>query len=146
MALMVFAISAFAQIPTSQFPENPDKYLAKQSALATAPTSACNKGEEPFTSFLKKWNADASFRNDRVMGLADDWNTADESKDNILRALKLLATYKGLPVAAKPGKWGVFRTFYGVTANTVGYCKDGVIINFQRVNGKWYVTFLGLAG
>lgn len=144
--MTVVAIAAHAQIPTSQFPDAPSKYLAKQSALAIAPTSECNKGNEPFTTFLKKWNTSSSFRQERVMGLSDDWNTADENKSQILSGMQYLKEYKALPVASKPGKWGVFRSFFGVTANTVGYCKDGVVIHFQRVDGKWYVTFLGLAG
>lgn len=146
LAMAIIAISASAQISTSNFPESPSSYSAKQSALAIAPTSACNKGVEPFTSFLKKWNTNATFRKERVMGLSDDWNSAEENKQNILNGLNYLTDYKVLPVAAKPGKYGTFRTFFGVTANTVGYSKEGVMIHFQRVDGKWYVTFLGLAG
>lgn len=122
----------------------PGRYLATQSKLATSPTSPCNKGEEPFITFLKKWNTDAAFRKERVK-TADNqpFFDAADKKEMILNQMPYLKQYKALPVAAN-ARTG--STFYAVAADYVGFTFMGGYICFQRIDGKWYVIDLGLAG
>lgn len=120
-----------------------DSYLAKQSNLVTAATSSCNQGKEPFITFLKKWNTSSEFRKERIKTVSTEFMSADDSREMILNSLKFLADYKVLPVAANAAKK---RTFYAVDANHVGFHQAGCMIQFQRIDGKWYVISLGLAG
>ncbi len=118
----------------------PERYLATQSKLATSPTSPCNKGEEPFITFLKKWNTDAAFRKERVK--TDEIN-APYDKEKILNQMPYIKQYKALPVAAN-ARTG--STFFAVAADYVGFHFSSGYIFFQRIDGKWYVIDLGLAG
>lgn len=149
-AVLFISIAAFAQnLQTiDDVPWNaPWKYLPKQSALAMSPTAACNQGEEPFKDFIRKWNASEALRKERVY--------AEEGDIDIYRyQLDGLEVYGVLPVAAGKsvfvktggGKMRTYRSFYNVTANTVGFCQEGCNLNFARIDGKWYLVFIGLAG
>ncbi|MCM1484032.1 MAG: hypothetical protein NC043_06830 [Muribaculaceae bacterium] len=134
-------------------PEMPTGYLTKQTALATNPASACNKGGESFISFIKQFKASQKFRVSRMKIDSSTFSVEPEFATYILEG------YKGKTgrTRTRTEKW--FGTYYNVTADQVWYCQTSEpvsadaewgggseIYGFQRIGGKWYVVFVQAAG
>lgn len=142
-------------------------YKPRSCSLVNAKTSACNQGAEPFSVFIQKWNSDAEFRKARIAYSANTpdflGDTEKECIDNMMNQLSFAESYVGgFPIkAAKKhrDRYGcsAYATYFAVTADTVGFryeymCEgeDGGgsagILGFERINGKWQMTCLALAG
>ena len=133
-------------------PAQPTAYSAKQTALATNPASACNKGGESFISFIKQFKASPKFRKARTRIGGYEYSLEGEFAGYIIADLKI-KTGKG---RIDGETW--FGTYYNVTANSVWYCihyepaPDAdfgggmTMLGFERIAGKWYVVFVQAAG
>lgn len=134
------------------------EYLAAQCKLVTSPTSACNKGTEPFRAFIKKFKSSHTFRMSRLKKTSQSIPADIDLLKSSLEALDFMCTDNDFdfPVGKKPGFIG---TWYGVTANQVCYRAESFPVSdeeewggsttmccFQRIGGKWYVTGIALAG
>lgn len=142
LALMLVMLPALA-LEKADFGSIPEKYLPRQCALVASPTSACNQGDEPFSTFIAKWNKSKKFREERIYAF-DDFE-----RESIGYQFPAINIYGLLPMAPKKGV-RKYKTYFSVTANTVGfysYSIDGAgWIQFQRIDGKWYVVGLAVAG
>ncbi len=142
--------------------QRPDKYLAAQTSIVNNPDSPCNQGDEPFTEFMKQWNADASFRLSRLKvtwasPFADDWSD-DEIYDLLKSNLGMLGDYGALPMKPKRNtnraNASTFNTFYIVGADRVGYYASfdngdfghSATVGFIRKDGLWYCVYIQIAG
>lgn len=123
-------------------------YDARACREAMSPSSACNKGSEPFSVFLKKFNKSKIFRRSRLR--------VDPSEENSrMSGLRMLCM--PYPVGSyfpiiKPlnTKFDV-ATFHNVTKDRVEYRRsekspygDGgstTYAIFKRIDGKWYCVF-----
>lgn len=139
-------------------------YQPQSCNLVLSQSAACNKGDEPFSSFIKKWETDESFRKSRLTcsGNTPEFlgDTDEERKENMLGQLAYVEDYiGGYPVrpAKKHRAYGCtrFATYFAVTADTVGFHYESecgeeggstAILGFERINGKWYLSCLALAG
>jgi len=146
------------------FYDTPSGYQTKSCALVASATSACNQGTEPFSVFIKKWNTSAQFRENRVKVTANTpeyiGDTPSERKQALINRLEFLESYiGGFPL--KPHKLRKsngcrsYATYYTVTADRVAFrnseeCDEfggsAGMVGFERIEGKWYLTYIELAG
>ncbi len=70
-------------------PAQPTAYSAKQTALATNPASACNKGGESFISFIKQFKASPKFRKARTRIGGYEYSLEGEFAGYIIADLKI---------------------------------------------------------
>lgn len=160
MAIM-FPLTSVANI----FTDNDEiVYSPADCEAVTSATSACNAGDETFCAFLGRWNSDAGFRRERLRVTA---NTPDFLGDTPAERLKAMTEsldyfdgYVPVPLAHHPSarqeeECESMATFFGVAADTVGYINtiecgeeggSAGILGFERIDGKWYLTCIALAG
>lgn len=154
--LLLSLITALAASAADIFADScPEKYLPGQTAIINDPQSACNQGDEPFSEFMKRWNTDADFRNSRLKATWASPMADDLSEEEVLEMLRLYAdnldVYNAIPMAAKnSGRRGVFKTFYAVGADRVGFYVSGTEgsarVGFMRKDGIWHCVYIMMAG
>lgn len=131
----------------------PHRYLPKATQLIISPTSACNQNGEAFKDFIPKFRNDATFRLSRVKF---------DSEENLEWAYNTLGywttgyqLFKAVQRKQRCDK--SFGTWYNVSANEIYFQYEDVLpcdedggsemrARFQRIDGKWYLTGLMLAG
>ncbi|MCH5318773.1 MAG: hypothetical protein J1E38_03580 [Paramuribaculum sp.] len=156
VVLLAGALSVSAQTDLSWMENAPDKYLPKNTQIVISPESPCNQNGEAFKDFIPKFRTDKAFRDSRVKFDADD----EMGK----MSFKMLADYndgKGYQLLKAVQKKlrcdKSFGTWYNVSENEVCFryedvlpCNDwgggSVTARFQRIDGKWYLTGVMLAG
>lgn len=128
----------------------PETYTSTGNKEVATPTSECNRGAEPFSVFLKKWNSSASFRKQRAM--VTDVTIANiphqEDKETLLNYIESLSLYTSvIPLRTYKRNVDTWACWFHVTANTVGYytTQAGYLL-FERVADKWYCVGCNLAG
>ncbi len=134
-------------------PAYPTAYSAKQTALATNPASACNKGGESFISFIKQFKASPKFRKARTRIGGYEYSMEGEYAGYII------ADFKGKTGKRRSGGEAWFGTYFNVSANSVWYYEQSeptsddaewgggmIMFGFERIAGKWYVVFVQAAG
>ncbi len=138
---IVMSVSASAQSWSENLPQS---YLSAQCKLVVSPTSECNKGEEPFSKFLAKFNTSKKFRQERVRITSNTLEFQNEGPmlGNYVNALP---DYNAIPLKAVNRRTG-FKTWFNVSADMVCYYFPGGYICFERVDGLWYVVAVNLAG
>lgn len=163
LAAAIIGTSVSAAADSIFFEKAPQSYQPKNSAAAVAPGSACNQGSEPFTTFLKSWNKSAAFRAERLRLTANtpEYFGSDADRMQYLRDQVKVMTdgYVTLPLKAhrKVRRNGgvIWASYFAVGANHVGFAEysdygdsggGGAILGFERIDGKWYLTCLMLAG
>lgn len=132
----------------------PGKYLPATTRTIITSTSACNQGSEAFMNFIPKFRTDKKFRNSRIRLAADDEMGA--SSVEFFENWQIIKAGKG--VNRREG-YRYFGTWYSVTADNVcfeyqDYPTDpnaewggsSAQFRFQRIDGKWYLTGIMLAG
>lgn len=115
-----------------------------------ATTLSCNKGAEPFSTFLKKFKSSATFRYSRVASTAKSagpngaFSGAQVVKE-IKETLSENPTYE--TYYEEDGEDFRMAKFAVITANKVVYhteidsmCYSSSDVVFTRINGKWYLT------
>lgn len=129
---------------------NPDKitYSPKSCALIKNPGAACNKGKEPFSSFIKRFTASKTFRNTRIKVTPLSYSSSEKELKQNLENIEPVA----FPIGRKKGELG---TFYNVSADMVCYRFEefpdeidpesecgGFSLSycFQRIGGLWFLT------
>lgn len=142
-SLTLFALSAFSQ---GEWPYMKDSYDKQACAAVYSPTSACNKGAEPFSKFITKFCKSRDFRKSRITAeeyivevfTNPDYTKSSSSMFSVCRPTK------------KNGYW--LRTWQHVSANSVWYVAGymppfqdddtGITAtyHFVRKDGKWYLT------
>ena len=142
-------------------------YQSKSCQAVTSATSACNKGAESFSSFIKRWNSSKTFRKTRVAVTANTHSfsgatTKSAKKKEILEYLDMASGMLPLKVYKSriSNDCKEYATWFGVTANRVGWkfsedCSidpesdfggSDAVFGFERIGGKWYLTCILLAG
>lgn len=149
---MVFcAISINAQ--DLDFMENaPDGYLPSNTKIITSRTSPCNQGEEAFMDFIPKFRTDKAFRNTRIR--IDENDEIAKSSVEWFDNWQIIKAGKGRTATEK--YWG---TWYNVSKDAVCFAYtneptdpnaewggSGAYFSFRRIDGKWYLTGIALAG
>lgn len=112
----------------------------------------CNKGSEPFSSFIQKFNNDAAFRNTRY---AKTHNTCITPNEEALKyTIDIYFENGGCPIKgfAKQIESSEDYPVYDfafwcyadkdsiVYSSFINATGIGNIILFERINGKWYCT------
>lgn len=122
----------------------PETYQTKDCQEVASASSACNQGEEPFSAFLRKFNMSPRYRESRIK-FTD--NTLEFLREDNMFATMLshLKDYGVLPLRAVKSK-SRLATWHNVSENMVCYYGPGVLLCFERIDGKWYVTGVNLAG
>ncbi len=121
-----------------------------------ATTLSCNKGTEPFSTFLKKFETSATFRCSRIASKAkfvspNSTITGTKAIEDFKMCLS--DNYFSLDTWYTEDDEGYSMAGFGViTADKVVYCieTDSVCYSkkeyvFQRINGKWYITKIYLS-
>ncbi len=136
-------------------------YQPQCCAAVASPSSACNQGEESFTSFLEQWNSSANFRSERVNVTPNSPETFDGTPDEKLEWMKQTVGYAEcmLPLRAQKLKRSHgckdYATWYIAEADCVAFCSEqdcgdagggSLICGFERIKGIWYLTFIAMAG
>lgn len=146
------SIGVAAQYPTS--------YNSAQSDKALSATSPCNTDGEAFSEFFARFKKDRGFRHKRAMFDIELFkqngfppSQAKEAKTS----LGFFGDYGQLKVGPFNTDCKTeYGTFYDVTADEVKYiwrvdnrCTDyesGCYVTFRRIERKWYIVYLVMAG
>jgi hypothetical protein len=115
-----------------------------------ATTLSCNKGTEPFSTFLKKFKTSATFRYSRIASTAK-WvgpNGANTGKQAVDDIKDYLSENGGFDTYYNEDDEGYsMAKFAVITADKVVYrteidsmCYSLTEYVFVRTNGKWYLT------
>lgn len=158
--LFVFLFVAFCALGLSAqdyswIEKAPGKYNSATTQVIITRTSPCNQGQEAFMDFIPRFRTDKAFRKSRGMFTPDDEmaQTIFDNFDNwsIIKA--------GKGVNKKEG-YRYYGTWFSVSENMVCFQREelpaspdqdlwggsGSYFRFQRVNGKWYLTGIVMAG
>jgi len=138
-------------------------YQSASCNAVVSDESPCNSGPEKFISFLADWNTNPEFRKERLKvtaytpGMPGD--TPEEQLEDMTKSLEFLQYYVPIPLRAhktvKADGCETLATFFAVSADTVGFvntieCGDeggsAGTLGFVRVDGKWYLSCIALAG
>lgn len=152
LSLVSIVFFSFAQ-SQSWIDSAPAKYLPKASKEIKSPDSACNQGYESFKDFLHNFIKSKDFRISRSkfenpeqgetdLEILEEWNDG-------------FYIFKAFQNKKRCDK--SYGTWYNVSENEVCFkyedvlpCEDAggsmMIARFQRINGKWFITNLFLAG
>lgn len=149
--MMMILMPAFAQdyewIETS-----PSEYQPAATQQIINRKSPCNQGEEAFMDFIPKFRTDKKFRDSRMK-----FEENEESNMMMMEALQDWNTGNGFALfKAKKGK-DYYCTWYNVSADQVCFRMEeteedeygggsAIMARFQRIDGKWYITGLLMAG
>lgn len=152
MTLFAVFCSAFAVTAQdmSWMDNSPEKYLPAMTREVVSRTSACNQGEEAFMDFIPKFRTDKSFRDTRVK-----FDKEDQMSELSFKYFDNFAILKASKKNTRCDK--SYGTWYNVSANEVCFRYDDVLLcseagggsvsaRFQRIDGKWYITALMVAG
>lgn len=152
IAIIAIALSTFAasaqELSLEKISEIRSKKIDPQAnRLVTSPNAACNRGEEPFSKFLEKFNSSVLFRASRL-------RKAPEENDNQYDMLQTLCSPKEIgkrpePIIESGDTQYTVSSFWDVRADSVLYttilkpdgdCDGGLITTawFRRIDGKWY--------
>lgn len=115
-----------------------------------ATTLSCNKGTEPFSTFLKKFKSSASFRYSRVAstfksagpnGAISGAQAVKEIKSTLSENPTYETYYQEEGEDVYMAKFAVItanKVVYHSETDAMCYCFDDTV--FTRINGKWYLT------
>ncbi len=136
-------ISAASSVVSAQ-------YDAKACRTVASASSACNKGTEPFRTFIAKFRKSEKFRKARS-------RFSDEMSEWSLKYfMGWQMRFKTFKLNERCDK--SYATWYDVSANKVCYscgndwgdCEidggSGADVHFERIDGKWYCTYCFAAG
>jgi len=153
LVLACMPIAVFAQ-DYSWMENAPDKYLPSATQMVISATSPCNQGDEAFKNFIPKFRTNKQFRDSRIkfsdeMGATMFEMLADCNNGNGYALLK--AVKKNTRCDKSYGTW------YNISADEVCFvyndvlpCDEygggSVMARFQRIDGKWYITDIRMAG
>lgn len=138
------------------FGNYPERMLTTECAKVTSATSQCNTGTEPFSQFLLKFKTDRAFRHSRI-NVAEEYGNPEWMAENSNMIKEWTDSFK-FPVYQRKTKCNKsYATWYGVEKDIVYYvenevrpcadeCGSTVLIIFRRIDGKWYLTNMMLAG
>ena len=153
--LLVMALGAIGMQAQYAWMENaPEKYLPAMTDKVISRASACNQGEEAFMDFIPKFRTDAKLRGERIkLDPEDEMGklTLDNFENwNIIKAGKGVNKREGLKY---------YGTWFNVSENMVCFRYSdeptdpnaewggsGALFCFQRIEGKWYLTSVMMAG
>jgi hypothetical protein len=112
-------------------------------------TLPCNKGAEPFSTFIKKFKTSASFRNSRIASTAQ--NCAPDLVETGETALSIIKSnveytdfnsyYTKNEDGYSLGKFAVIsadKVVYHTEIDMMCYSTSDYV--FNRIDGKWYLT------
>ena len=132
----------------------PDKYLPAMTKQIISRESSVNQGEEAFMDFIPKFRTNKAFRNSRIKYTGTD----EDQKEMFTNSVKLFENWSIIKGARKNTRcdksWGSWNV---VSADEICFsynddlpCDEwgggGVVARFQRIDGKWYLTGLMIAG
>ncbi|MDE6553172.1 MAG: hypothetical protein K2K98_09490 [Muribaculaceae bacterium] len=126
----------------------PGKYLPAMTKIIISADSPCNIDGEAFKDFIPRFRKDKAFRDSRLKLSSEMENTSMEWFDNF-------AILKASSKNTRCDK--SFGTWFNVSADEVCFQYNDVILcngdgggsvnaRFQRIDGKWYLTGLMIAG
>lgn len=152
MFVGVFAMNA--QDDSDWYCNAPEKYQPANTTIIVTRTSPCNQGEEAFMDFIPKFRTDKAFRNQRIRMAADD-----EMGKMIAKGFDNWSCVKAGKKVNRQEGWKSVGTWYDVSADQVCFRSDEyptdpnaewggstAMFRFQRINGKWYLTGIQVAG
>lgn len=150
--LLMMALPLMVKAQDFSWMDNaPGKYLPKATQEIVNRESPCNQGEEAFMDFIPKFRTDKAFRNSRAKFAEDD-----EMGKMSLEMLGDWNNGNGYALLKAKNTKRMYCTWYNVSANEVclkmeefGYGEWGgssMFARFQRIDGKWYMTGLMMAG
>lgn len=130
----------------------PEKYLPATTTVIVTRTSPCNQGDEAFMDFIPKFRKDKAFRNSRLKFAADD--EMGPQMAQMFDNWSLVKAGKGVSDGCK-----YYATWYNVSADEVCFKYEdwpadpnadwggsGIYARFRRIDGKWYLIGLQIAG
>lgn len=148
------ALCMTAQVDNEWTFNAPEKYQPATTQVIVIRTSPCNQGEEAFMDFIPKFRKEKVFRDRRIKLSADDeyGRMCAGNFDN----WSIVKAGKGVN---KRDGYGYFGTWYNVSADNVCFIYNdwptdpdspwggsGAYFRFQRIDGKWFLTGIQLAG
>lgn len=147
------AVATMAQNSDTEWYSNvPEGYLPGMTKEIISRESPCNQGEEAFMDFIPKFRKNATFRKSRIAIHAED-----EMGASVAQAYDSW----GIVKAKRGTENGVrfFGTWYNVRPDSVCFHYEewptdpdspwggsAAFFRFQRINGKWYLTGIMVAG
>lgn len=156
LLLCIFSLDGYSQVDYSWTEKAPYEYQPKSTEMIISSASPCNQGEEAFKDFIPKFRTDPEFRKSR-------FRMSENDQPGILSFIGLegwndgngYALIKAFKKNLKCNK--SFGTWYNVSANEVCFqysdvlpCDEwggsGFMVQFYRINGKWYLIGCLAAG
>ena len=146
----------YEEIPTP-------RYHAKSNRIITDIKSPCNQGEEPFYKFFNEFHyGDSSFIAERTLIEGKKLTIGDLYYDcifNILQTTDFLVTEKRTGFYVENDEIITFQlvsSWFNVSKDQIffasgedydkGRISIGTLLAFERINDKWYLTFVLQAG
>jgi len=151
MLMMLLPFMANAQ-DWSWVEKAPGKYLPKATQEIVSRESPCNQGDEAFMDFIPKFRTDKSFRDSRTKFAEDD-----EIGPTSLDGLAYWNNGNGYVLLKAKNAKNFYCTWFDVSENEVCFQMEeegdgeyyggcGMFARFQRIDGKWYITNMMMAG
>jgi hypothetical protein len=128
-----------------------DHLKSKDVKNINATTLSCNKGAEPFSTFLNKFKTSETFRYSRIASTAklvdpNGTKTGTQAVKEIKSFFSGEVSFETYYNEFEDGEYSM-ATFGVITADKVVYyseidsmCYSLDEVVFTRINGKWYVT------
>lgn len=156
--ITLLLMAAVAIIATAQsngmevFANVPDGYQPAMNKKIISRKTPCNQGPEAFMDFIPKFRKNATFRKSRIAIPAED--EIGNSSAAFFGAWEIIKAEKGIENGAQ-----FFGTWYDVRPDSVCFHFEEWNIDpetdwggssgffrFQRIDGKWYLTGIMVAG
>ncbi len=132
----------------------PEKYLPAMTKQVISRESPVNQGEEAFMDFIPKFRTNKAFRNSRIKYDGTD----EDQKEMFTNMVNWFENWSIIKGARKNtrcdkswGSWNIisadeicFRYMDDLPCDEFG--GGSVDARFQRIDGKWYLTNLSIAG
>lgn len=151
--MTVVAVMAMAQSNNMEWCSDvPEGYLPAMTKKIISRETPCNQGEEAFMDFIPKFRKDEVFRKSRIAIPKED--EIGSSSAEYFGGWEIIKAKKGKTTGVQ-----FFGTWYDVKPDNVCFHYEecptdpnaewggsSAFFRFQRIDGKWYLTGIMLAG
>lgn len=156
---LVCALVSFSSYSQEWFDSIPTRYLPDAVGYVQDPASPVNQGDEPFSEFIKKWNhGNFKLRKERIKATANTYMAEQANRTPEEVMWRTMSNINQITVIPRGefwvGKKAGYATYFVPSENFVGYLvtririqppgfgavPQGLVITFERIDGKWYVT------